>query len=176
MPLYQRTYSWRDSEQLPQLWRDLREAYPHARFLVFTTPIAEPMFALLVKEGRLEDYGRWLADLTAAFGEVWDFMGLNGVTTDLSRYRDAQHFDPGVGRLIADRLLGRPLPPERADFGRLVTPATLAAHLALIRGQVPCLDPDPIQTARARLANGGRAGAAGCPVAEEEEEPAAARG
>ncbi|MGY1637897.1 DUF262 domain-containing protein [Geodermatophilus sp. SYSU D00742] len=25
VPLYQRTYSWKDSEQLPQLWRDLRE-------------------------------------------------------------------------------------------------------------------------------------------------------
>src|SRR3712207_4093764 len=25
VPLYQRTYSWRDSDQLPQLWRDLRE-------------------------------------------------------------------------------------------------------------------------------------------------------
>jgi len=25
VPLYQRTYSWKDSDQLPQLWRDLRE-------------------------------------------------------------------------------------------------------------------------------------------------------
>jgi hypothetical protein len=48
-----------------------------------------------------------------------------------------------------------------------VIPATLAVHLAWIRGQVPCLDPDPIRTARAWLANGGVAGAAGCPVAKE---------
>jgi len=74
---------YRYNEDLPALWRSLRAAYPNTRFVVFTTPAAEPMFAQLVKEGRLEDYGRWLADLTAAFGEVWDFMGLNSVTTDL---------------------------------------------------------------------------------------------
>ena len=83
-------------------------------------------------------------------------MGLNSVTTDLSRYRDAQHFDPGIGRLIADRLLGRPVPAPHGDFGRPVTRGT-------------------IHTARARLTEGGVAGAAGCPVAEEEE-PAASRG
>jgi hypothetical protein len=134
------------------------------------------MFAQLVQEGRLEDYGRWLADLTTAFGEVWDFMGVNSVTSDPAQYRDAQHFHPRVGRLIAERLMGRPLPPRHAGFGRRVTPATLAAHLAWIRGQVPCLDPDPIGTARAWLANGGVAGAAECPVAKEEGEPAASRG
>jgi hypothetical protein len=139
------------NERLPELWRGLRAAYPNTRFLVFTTPIAAPMFALLVREGRLGDYERWIGDLTAAFGEVWDFMGLNSVTTDLSRYRDAQHFDPGIGRLIADRLLGRPVPAPHGDFGRLVTRETLAAHLGFVRRQLPCLDPDPIRTARERL-------------------------
>ena len=134
---------------LRRLWTDLRAAYPNTRFLVFTTPISDPMFALMVQQGRLDDYGRWLADLTAAFGQVWDFMGLNSVTTDLSRYRDAQHFDPGIGRLIVDRLLERPLPPEHEDFGRRVTPGSLPSHLAYIRAQSACLDQDPIGTARA---------------------------
>jgi hypothetical protein len=131
--------NYRYNEDLPELWRALREAYPHARFLVFTTPVAEPMFALLVKEGRLDAYERWLADMTAAFGEVWDFMGLNSVTTDLSQYRDAQHFHPRVGQLIADRLMGRPLPLGRADFGQRVTRDTLAGHMELIRSQLACL-------------------------------------
>jgi hypothetical protein len=115
---------YRYNEGLPELWRGLRAAYPHTRFLVFTTPVAEPMLALLVREGRLGDYERWIGDLTAAFGEVWDFMGLNSVTTDLSRYRDAQHFDPGIGRLITDRLLDRPVAAPHGDFGRLVTSDT----------------------------------------------------
>ncbi len=130
---------------------DLRLSYPRTRFLVFTTPIAEPMFALLIHEGRLQDYQHWLADLTATFGEVWDFMGLNSVTTDLTQYRDAQHFHPRIGRMIVDRLLGRPVAPEHADFGRLVTRESLAEHMAFIRSQLACVDTDPIRTARARL-------------------------
>jgi hypothetical protein len=166
---------YRYDEGLPGLWRGLRAAYPGARFLVFTTPVAEPMFAQLVQEGRLEDYGRWLADLTTAFGEVWDFMGVNSVTSDPAQYRDAQHFHPRVGRLIAERLLGRPLPPRHADFGRHVTRATLAAHLDLVRRQLACLDPDPVRTARARL-DGSGIGADGgsCPVADRG--PASSRG
>jgi hypothetical protein len=130
------------------------------------------MFALLAREVGLDAYGRWLGDLTAAFGEVWDFMGLNSVTTDLSQYRDAQHFHPRVGRLIVDRLLRRPLPPRHADFGRRVTPATLAVHLARLRGQAPCLDPDPIRTARAPRAAAATGAAARCPVAERGPAPA----
>ena len=158
--------SYRYNEGLPELWRGLQEAYPHTRFLVFTTPVAEPMFALLVREGRLDAYERWLADLTAVFGEVWDFMGLNSVTTDLSQYRDAQHFHPRVGRLIADRLMGRPVPPERADFGRRVTRDMLATHMDLVHRQLVCLDPDPVRTARARLA--GTGGATGCSLGPQD--------
>jgi hypothetical protein len=134
---------------LVRLWTQLRAAYPHSRFIVFTTPIAEPMFALLVREGLLDEYDRWLADLTTAFGEVWDFMGLNSVTTDISRYRDAQHFDPGIGRLIVNRLLQRLVDPQHADFGRRVTPESLRAHMAYIGAQSACLDRDPVGTARA---------------------------
>ena len=109
------------------------------------------MFALLIREGRLEDYQHWLTDLTATFGEVWDFMGLNSVTTDLTQYRDAQHFHPRIGTMIVDRLLGRPVAPEHADFGRLVTRQSLPEHMAFIRSQSACVDADPIRTARARL-------------------------
>jgi hypothetical protein len=149
---------------LVRLWTQLRAAYPHTRFIVFTTPIAEPMFALLVREGRLDDYSRWLADLTAVFGEVWDFMGLNSVTTDLSRYRDAQHFDPGIGGLIVGRILHRPVvDPPYADFGRRVTPESLPAHMSYIRAQSACLDRDPVRTARARVEEAGSAGVVSAP-------------
>ena len=159
--------------ELRRLWTDLRAAYPNTHFLVFTTPISEPMFALLVQQGRLDDYGRWLADLTGTFGQVWDFMGLNSVTTDLSRYRDAQHFDPGIGRLVVDRLLGRPLPAGHEDFGRRVTPESLPSHLAFIRAQSACLDQDPVGTARAWVERIAKAdGAAKPPTSNWRMEPA----
>ena len=89
------------------------DAYPRTLALsLFTTPTPSQMFALLVREGRLPRYERWLGDLVAVFGGVWDFMGLNSVTTDLSHYRDAQHFHPRIGTLIVDRLMGRPVAPQ----------------------------------------------------------------
>jgi hypothetical protein len=136
--------------ELPQVWRALRAAFPTTRFLVFTTPESAPLFSLMVKLGHLPDYERWLADLASAFGEVWDFTGINSVTTDQTNYLDAHHFTPQVGRLIVDRLLDRPVPPAHADFGRLVTAADVPAHLAAIRARLPRLDPDPIRTARER--------------------------
>ena len=139
---------------LPEVWRHLRTSYPEARIVVFTTPTSEPLFSLMVQMGRFPDYERWLADLVGAFGEVWDFMGLNSITTEQRHYLDAHHFEPAVGRLIVARINGGALPPEHADFGRLVTPANLQEHLATMRGQLPTVDPDPIRTARQRLQGG----------------------
>ena len=154
-----RVYSRPYNPRLPEYWRRLRAAAPDSRFVVFTTPISEPMFALAMADGRYDDYARWLTELVEAFGAVWDFMGVNSVTTDLARYRDAQHFDEHVGRLITDRLMGRPLPPKHEDFGRLVTSSNLDEHLASVRALLPGLDPDPVASITARLA--GRGGAVG---------------
>jgi hypothetical protein len=138
--------------QLQGYWRELRAAYPDTQFAVFTTPIAEPLFALMIRMGHFDHYARWLSELVTEFGEVWDFMGINSVTSQPGQYRDAEHFNERIGRMIADRLLGRPVPADHADFGRRVTRENLAAHLEFIRRQLPCLDPDPIRTARARVA------------------------
>ena len=64
-------------------------------------------------------------------------------------------------------------------FPRLGQPGLAPWRLALVtllqfRENLP--DRQAAEAVRARIANGGNAGAAGCPVAEEEEEPAAARG
>lgn len=146
--VYGPSYAYDSS--LPEVWSALRAAFPDTRFVVFTTPESAALFSLMVQLGHLPDYERWLTDLANAFGEVWDFTGLNSVTTDQANYLDAHHFEPRIGRLILDRLLARPLPPGHADFGRLVTAAGVAAHLAATRRRVPGLDPDPIRTARER--------------------------
>ena len=140
------------NSQLPDYWRGLRAAYPDARFVVFTTPDAAPLFALMIRTGHFDHYARWLRELVTEFGEVWDFMGINSVTSQPAQYRDAQHFNERIGRIIADRLRGRPVPEGHGDFGRRVTRDNLAAHLDFIRRQVLCLDPDPIRTAEARIA------------------------
>jgi hypothetical protein len=150
-------YSYND--HLATLWRELREAYPHARFIVFTTPIAEPLLALLVSEVGVDNFERWLTDLTLSFGEVWNFSTVNSVTTTPEYYRDVVHFHQRIGSLIADRLMDRALPRQFADFGQLVTPTNLATYLAKIRNQLAHVDADPIATACARLEAAGGAAA-----------------
>lgn len=153
--IYGQTYRYWD--ELPQILRSLKAGYPDAQFIVFTTPESIELFAMAMREGRLPDFVRWLRDLVEVFGAVWDFNGLNSVTTDPGRYIDAHHFKPEVGRLIADRLLGRAVPEAHADFGRLLTAETLDAHLEALHDQLPRLDPDPIETARRSVAAAGAA-------------------
>jgi hypothetical protein len=75
----------------------------------------------------------------------------DGVTEDQTNDLDAHHFTPEIGRPIVDRLRGRPLPPEHADFGSQVTRTNLRQHLDRLRGRLPGIDPDPARTARERL-------------------------
>jgi len=114
----------------------LKRDNPHSKFIIFTTPIAKSLFEILVQSGRLEDYERWMRELVEVFGGVYDFMGLNSVTTHEEHYADLHHFYPYIGELIADRITNVPngkLPP---DFGIFVTKANLESHLAAIREMV----------------------------------------
>jgi hypothetical protein len=113
----------------------LKKENPESRFIVFTTPISTDLFKLLVKNGRLEDYKRWLTILVDVFGEVYDFMGVNTITANPANYADLHHFYPEFGKLIADRITGTPNPALPKDFGVLVTKKNLASHLKEIEKQ-----------------------------------------
>ena len=97
--------------------RNLKERFPRTRFILFTTPESAVLFDLLVTLGLRDDYERWLAEIIAIFGELYDFMGHNSITNNPENYADGHHFYPPVGALIAARLEGRPIPVS--DFGVL---------------------------------------------------------
>lgn len=145
---YGPTYAWNPA--LPEILRSLRRQWPELRFVAFTTPISAPMFSLLVHDGRLADFERWIRLLVEAFGSVHDFMGFNSVTTNLDNYADAHHFKEHVGEAIIGRISGQHdgIPD---DFGILVTPGNLEQHLADIRAQAARAAPDPL-AAYGRLA------------------------
>lgn len=140
-------YQWNGA--LPELYRRLRQQNPDVEFVVFTTPISAPMFSLLVRDGRLHDYERWLRLIVENFGSVQDFMGLNSVTENLDNYADAHHYLPPVGEYIVDRLEGRNTQAP-ADFGVRVTSRNLDEHLAQIRLLTQRTDPDPFGTWEAK--------------------------
>lgn len=121
--------------KLKSYFKTLIEENPQTRFVIFTTPISAELFSLLVKEGNLPDYKRWMHMLVDTFGEVYDFMGVNTITKDLNNYADLHHFYPNIGTLIADRITGVKNPDLPEDFGVLITDKNIDAHLQQIEAQ-----------------------------------------
>ncbi|MGR6837155.1 hypothetical protein [Syntrophomonas erecta] len=111
----------------------LKADHPHSQFVVFTTPISDPLFQVLVEQGKLPWYEQWLRDTVEVFGEVYNFMYPNSITTNLDNYYDASHFYPPVGTLIAHRLMDQADPSLPADFGVRVTAENLEEHLEMVR-------------------------------------------
>jgi len=110
---------------IKSILKSLPERYPNTRFVVFTTPIAEPLYQEMIKAGRLPDYQRWLQECTQVFGQVYDFTTPNSVTRNLEYFYDASHVYPEVGTWIAHRISGIEDPSIPEDFGVLVTAAKL---------------------------------------------------
>ncbi|UAT30398.1 hypothetical protein K7T73_17960 [Bacillus badius] len=105
-----------------------KQRHPDVELIVFTTPISARLFQTLIEEGQLDDYERWLRDITSVFGGVYNFMYPNKVTLDLNNYFDGHHFYPHVGDQIAARILKGPH-VQNSAFGVYVTDATIDAHL-----------------------------------------------
>lgn len=123
------------NSELPQLYRQLLQDNSNCTFIVFTTPVSRPYFELMVREGGLNDYLRWLKDAVDVFGGVYNFMYLNSVTNNVANYMDLHHYYPRVGTLIAQRILGltnHNIPP---DFGVYVTRDNLEQHLDYLKQQ-----------------------------------------
>lgn len=133
--------NYRYDENLGKKLAGLRRENPETRFIVFTTPVSQPLFCLLVREQRLPEYERWLRELVSVFGGFYHFMDLNSVTRNyLETFTDAHHVTPAAGRLITGRILGdgiigREQPVVPADFGKLVTAENIDRIIAGVRAQ-----------------------------------------
>lgn len=113
----------------------LKKENPDTRFIIFTTPIAADLFKILIQSGNLPDYDRWMRELVDTFGEVYDFMGVNSITSYPNNYADLHHFYPYIGTLIADRVTGVKNSALPKDFGIVVTKKNLESYLEMIRKQ-----------------------------------------
>lgn len=112
-------------ETFQQLVRD----HPHTEFIVFTTPVSAPLYKLMMEKGLYPEYCRWITDSVEVFGEIYNFMNFNSITTNLDNYYDASHFYPEIGTLIAKRVIGNEQDKLPADFGIKVNQENLNKHL-----------------------------------------------
>ncbi|MGE5389758.1 MAG: hypothetical protein ACM3PE_01715 [Deltaproteobacteria bacterium] len=114
----------------------IKQANPHTRFIVFTTPESWPLFEVMVDQGLYPFYEKWLTDIVEVFGAVYNFDYPNVVTVDLDNYYDASHIYPATGTLLAHRVVGNPDPQLSPDFGVLVTRDNLARHLEMVQERI----------------------------------------
>jgi hypothetical protein len=132
---YSRTYysaNYRFDPSFETTLKKLRAENPDIKLIGFTTPISQELFELLVDRGLIQHYERWLGLLLENLDEVYDFMGVNSVTSNPNNYIDAHHFSPVVGKYIAQRIEGYS-GSVPADFGIKLSASTLHQHLCMFR-------------------------------------------
>ena len=128
---YGKDYEYLDNRPV---YAELKNAFPSSRFLVFSTPVSAHLLNLLVEQGLFDDYTRWVADLVEVFGEVWNFMYYNEITTDDYNYKDAHHYSPQVGGIILKMMYAISGENKHHDFGIRVTRDNLDEHLQFLKG------------------------------------------
>ncbi|GAU07342.1 hypothetical protein [Desulfoplanes formicivorans] len=139
--LYKDTVYGKTYQYIPQheLFEQIKKDNYDAQFLVFITPVSKILLDIIVQQGRLEDYKRWIRDCVQIFGKIYNFMYLNEITGNMDNFKDVHHFYPEIGVLIADRISNA----SRSDapsFGILVTNNNLESHLMFLSTNLQPLD------------------------------------
>jgi beta-glucosidase/6-phospho-beta-glucosidase/beta-galactosidase len=113
-------------------FKQLRSENPGIKFVAFTSPESAELFNLIVDRGLFQDYVRWITILFQHFDEVYDFMGVNSVTSNADNYLDAHHFSPRIGLFILQRIQGSTAQVP-LDFGVRITHKEIEKyHLRLV--------------------------------------------
>lgn len=136
--IYGRVYNY--NERIEHHFKQLKKNNTNTKLIIYTTPISKELFELLVQHGNLKDYEKWLRVLVEEFGEVYDFMGINTITSNKSNYPDLHHFYPFIGTLIANRIAKTENKNIPKDFGVLVTKENIDKHLVNLAEQMKNYD------------------------------------
>jgi hypothetical protein len=87
--------------------------------------------------GLWSDFEQWKREVSK-IAPIWDFSGYNSITTEpiaknMNYYLDSSHYRKETGDMILKRLLSPEDKTIPEDFGFLMTPENIEAHLAQIR-------------------------------------------
>jgi len=113
----------------------LKKENPKTKFLIYTTPVSLPLFKLMVKDNRFNDYCQWLRDLTRINGNVYNFMDLNSITNNYDKYfMDAHHLYPETAGLIGKRIIAKDNLIN--DFGFKLTPYNIENYIKNLNASI----------------------------------------
>ena len=99
------------------------------------TVIVSPHYYRAFLSYDVDTYADWLEEIVGIAGEVWDFSGLNSVTTDEQFYFDTSHFSFQMGELVLRRIFDpqHPMLSRYPGFGVRVTRSTLPDRIAVLK-------------------------------------------
>ena len=113
-----------------ELLIEIKRENPESQIVVFTSPItANLLVSILRSADKLEDYKTWLRNLVDIFGQVYHFMDINSITTNLQNYPDDDHYYDHVAKALVARISGRENEHLPKDFGVILEKSTIEAYL-----------------------------------------------
>lgn len=126
-----------ENKELSNLLKKIKDNNPHTHFIVYTSPITADLFVSIMKYGkRFEDYKKWLKLHIEIFGKVWQFMGINSITTNIANYPDDDHAYPFIGTLMAHKIMGIHDTKIPKDFEILLTKDNIDSYLQQLQKQI----------------------------------------
>lgn len=138
-----RIYAHEEYSSLPNpnfnlIIRSIKEDHSDKKFILYTTPISEPLFRELIRKGHYTHYENWLRNLVSVYGRVHHFMYINSVSKNyLEYFADSNHAYPETNELIAHKITLPADPKIPHDFGIILTPKNIEEvlnHLRIING------------------------------------------
>jgi len=103
------------------IYKSLKSDNPNTKIIIFTSPITADLLVSIIKNGdKLKEYEEWLKNMINIFGEVYQFMDINSVTTNLQNYPDDDHYYDNIAKLVANRIANNDNPNIPGDFGILL--------------------------------------------------------
>lgn len=112
-------YKW--NNDYFELLRKLKRENTNTKFFIFTSPITADLFVSVLKNtSKLNEYQIWIKELVDIFGEIYCFMDINSITTNLQNYPDDDHYYPYIGKILANKVSLNKFDSDPLDFGMVV--------------------------------------------------------
>lgn len=105
---------------------------------IFISPIHASQLETIKIAGLWPEFEKWKREVVT-ITPLWDFSGYNSITSEpisesMKNFLDSAHYSKEVGDLILSRILDYGTETVPDDFGVLLTPDNIEAHLEKIRG------------------------------------------
>lgn len=140
-------YASHSNPNYKKILKTIKSKHDAKRFIIYTTPVSQPLFRLLIQKGHYSNYENWLRALVDIYGQVHHFMYMHSVSNNYLHYfADSNHAYPETNKLIAHRITMPANADIPEDFGMMITRENLEAKLQELRVLNGIQSPPPIKS------------------------------